>query len=137
MASAYIPADLRRLVTERAAQKCEYCLIHQDDTPFTHQVDHIIPQKHGGETAADNLALACIDCNRYKGADLTAFDPASGEISLLFNPRTQKWEEHFALEGILLIGRTAVVRATATLLRLNDPNRLIQRQTLLEARRYG
>lgn len=79
MSQTYIPANLRRLVVERAVGRCEYCLLHQADTPFSHQIDHILPLKHGGETIAKNLALACLDCNRYKGSDLAAIDPISGE----------------------------------------------------------
>jgi len=45
-------ADLRRVVIERAKGKCEYCLVHQDDTPFTHPIDHIIAIRHGGQTVA-------------------------------------------------------------------------------------
>lgn len=33
---------LRRQVAERAYHVCEYCLIHEDDTFWGSQVDHII-----------------------------------------------------------------------------------------------
>lgn len=58
MSSTYIPADLRRQVIERANGLCEYCLIHEDDTYFGCQVDHIISEKHYGPTEADNLVTA-------------------------------------------------------------------------------
>ncbi len=46
-------AALRRLVRERAGNRCEYCGIHQDqDAFFTFPVDHIIARQHGGKTAA-------------------------------------------------------------------------------------
>lgn len=136
MSQVYIPVSLRRLVSRRAARRCEYCLLHQDDTPFTHPIDHVIAIKHGGETTADNLALACIDCNRNKGSDLTTFDPASGQITPLFNPRTEQWSDHFLLDGALILGRTAIGRATIVLLRLNEPQRLITREVLLSIGRY-
>jgi hypothetical protein len=136
MSRVYIPSSLRQLVLKRAQSRCEYCLLHQDDTPFTHQVDHLVALKHGGQTAAGNLALACLECNRYKGSDLAAIDPNSGEITLVFNPRLHTWTEHFVLEGPRIIGQTSIGRATVRLLRLNDRKRVIQRQILIEAGRY-
>jgi HNH endonuclease len=57
MSKTYIPASLRRLVVERAQNCCEYCLIPQEIVLATHQVDHIIAEKHCGETVSENLAL--------------------------------------------------------------------------------
>lgn len=69
---AYIPVTLRESVVARAGRRCEYCLIHQDDTPFSHHIDHFIPLKHGGQSVGENLVLACLECNQYKGSDLAA-----------------------------------------------------------------
>jgi len=66
MSTTYIPAELRRLVYERARGRCEYCLIPETVVLVSHQVDHIIAEKHGGLTEADNLALSCA-CNKHKG----------------------------------------------------------------------
>jgi len=131
-----IPIQLRRLVIKRAGWRCEYCLIHQDDRPETHPIDHILALKHGGQTAEENLALACLTCNVNKGSDLAAIDPLGGEIVPLFNPRNQNWGEHFELSGAQIIGRTAIGRATVVLLRLNDDERLSYRQSLIDAGRY-
>ena len=68
--SSYVSAALRRLVTARADALCEYCLIHEVDTVFGCEVGHIISEKHGGATEADNLAYACAFCNRAKGSDI-------------------------------------------------------------------
>jgi len=54
--SSYISPALRRLVATRAEYLCEYCLIHEDDTFFGCEVDHIISEKYGGQTAENNLA---------------------------------------------------------------------------------
>jgi 5-methylcytosine-specific restriction endonuclease McrA len=67
MSRAYISSELRQFVSERANLKCEYCLISQQETFIPHQPDHIIAEQHGGQTNGDNLALACVDCNRFKG----------------------------------------------------------------------
>ena len=67
---SYVGPALRRLVATRADRLCEYCLIHEDETYFGCEVDHIISEKHSGPTSADNLAYACAYCNRAKGADV-------------------------------------------------------------------
>ena len=66
MSKTYINVALRQLVIRRANGLCEYCLIHEDDTYFGCQVDHIISEKHGGPTEEGNLAYACSFCNRNK-----------------------------------------------------------------------
>lgn len=49
--SRYISDKVRSRVEKRANYQCEYCLIHQDDTFFSCQIDHIISIKHGGDNA--------------------------------------------------------------------------------------
>lgn len=132
----YIPEPLRREVTDRAEQRCEYCLIHQNDSLYAHEVDHIIPEKHRGETTKDNLCLACLDCNRRKGSDFASFDPETDQITLLFNPREQVWDQHFRLEGARIIPRSQEGRVTIFVLKLNDEIRVRARQSLIEAGRY-
>lgn len=136
MSRPHIPDELRSLVIARAGGRCEYCLLHQDDTNFIHQIDHLIAVKHGGLTVSENLALACLKCNRHKGSDLTTIDPVDGAIVLLFNPRTQNWSEHFLLDGVRIVGLTPAGRATVRLLRMNDRTRLAQRRRLMAAGRY-
>jgi len=136
MARLRLPASLRRLVIERAQGCCEYCLIHQDDTEFTHHIDHCLARKHGGQTVSRNLALACVECNLHKGADVAAIDPVEQVTVVLFNPRVQTWSEHFSLDAAHIMGKTPIGRATVALLRMNDPARLLERQRLLVAGRY-
>ena len=62
MTRAYISAALRE-VTERADARCEYCRFPQDASLLAFEVEHIVAEKHGGATVADNLALACPYCN--------------------------------------------------------------------------
>jgi len=49
----------------------------------------------------------------------TAVDPNTGNEVLLFNPRRDDWSEHFAWEGVRLIGLTPVGRATISALDMN------------------
>jgi hypothetical protein len=123
-------------VTERAQHRCEYCLLHQDDTTFTHPIDHIVAIKHGGTTDETNLALSCIDCNRNKGSDLTSIDPATGEITPLFNPRRDDWHEHFRLQDATVVGVTAAGRTTVYLLQMNESARVTERGWLIVLGRY-
>ena len=78
MSVTHIPAALRRLVIARADSLCEYCLLHEDDTFFGCEIDHIISEKHAGQTTESNLAYACLVCNRSKGSDIGSLMPGSG-----------------------------------------------------------
>jgi HNH endonuclease len=128
---------LRDQVRRRARGRCEYCLIHEDDGYARHQLDHITAIRHGGETSSDNLALACFLCNRHKGSDVAALDPDTGEVVRLFDPRRQRWGDHFELHGAMILPLTPTGRVTVSLLRLNAPERVIERNELLKAGRYG
>jgi HNH endonuclease len=130
MSVTYIPVTLRRLVEKRSNYRCEYCLLPQNLSFFPHEIDHVIAEKHGGKTDAENLAFTCWRCNRYKGSDLGSFDPQSGEFSFLFNPRTQQWSEHFIFEEVNIVGLTSEGRTTVKLLQLNHKERLAERKRL-------
>jgi hypothetical protein len=111
------------------------CLIHEDDAAFSHQVDHIISRQHGGETALDNLAYACMICNRFKGPNVGSVD-ALGAVVRLFDPRAQAWAHHFRLAGGVIQPLTPTGAATARLLRLNAAERVVERTALQRLGRY-
>lgn len=125
-----ISAALRREVRERARERCEYCLLAESNSFFPHEPDHLIAKKHGGETVSENLALACLDCNRFKGSDVASIDVVTGRLVGLFNPRLQRWSDHFRLEGGRIVPFTEVGRVTEALLRLNLPARVEARERL-------
>ncbi len=133
---AEIPADVRLLVASRAARRCEYCLIHEEDSFTPHQVDHIISRKHGGSSSPDNLAFACIRCNAWKGSDIASLGFEEDRISPLFTPRKDRWLVHFRLEAGEIIPLTSVGAATVRLLRLNLLGRVTERRILIQCRRY-
>jgi hypothetical protein len=132
----YIPDALRQQVIQRAQERCEYCHIRQQDSLYPHEVDHIIPVKHRGETGLDNLCLACLECNRNKGSDFGSFDPDTDQITMLFHPRTQTWNDHFHLDDANISPLTPEGRVTVFVLRLNDEIRIRARQALINAGRY-
>ena len=134
--SHQVPAALRRLVQARAHGRCEYCLIHEEDAHFGHQLDHVIAQKHRGPTHEDNLAWACYLCNLLKGSDIASVDIESGQIVRLFNPRLDQWAEHFRLEDGRIVPLTAIGRVTEYLLQFNQPQSVQERRWLVEAGRY-
>jgi hypothetical protein len=101
-----------------------------------HTIDHIIAEKHGGSTSADNLALACTVCYARKGSDLASIDERTGANEPLFNPRRDRWTDHFRLGG-RIEPLSAIARVTARLLGFNHPNRVKERELLVTAGAIG
>jgi hypothetical protein len=62
-----VSPELRRVITQRAGGRCEYCGLAQDGQEATFHVDHIKPLAAGGQTTAENLALACVSCFSSEG----------------------------------------------------------------------
>ena len=124
---------VRSAVRERAGHRCEYCGILQAHVPFAaFHIDHIIPRQHGGTDDAANLAMACYHCNLHKGPNLTGIDPETGAIVPLFHPRRDHWPEHFALQGVTIVGLTPTSRATVRVLQMNAVER-VELRTALQA----
>lgn len=133
--TSYVVAELRRFVVTRAQRLCEYCLIHEEDANYGCQVDHVIAEKHGGLTVAENLSLACAFCNRAKGSDI-GFLSADGAFVRFFNPRSDLWSDHFALHGAVIVPRTAIGEVTVRILEVNVIDRILEREVLQQAGRY-
>ena len=123
MTRAHISAALRRLATERAGQRCEYCRFPQSALFFAFEVEHIIPLVRDGADASHNWALACRACNVRKGAHIENVDPATHAVIRLYHPRQDPWHDHFHIDidiGVIE-GRTAIGRATVARLEMNNP----------------
>lgn len=123
---------LRVLVRRRAHFRCEYCHFPERFAELHFQIDHITARQHRGPTKADNLAFACFRCNSHKGPNLSGVDPATGSLERLFNPRLDRWTEHFRWKRAVLIGGTPVGRATVAVLNINRADVLLLRATLME-----
>ncbi|MBC7798886.1 MAG: HNH endonuclease [Pyrinomonadaceae bacterium] len=135
--SIRISKKVRREVFERAKNLCEYCFRSEDFTIYSHEIDHIIPRKHGGGNEFENLALSCWQCNGNKGTDFCSFDwETNGALTLFFNPRKQIWTNHFKLEKAEIVALTAEARVTTRILRFNDAERIEERRELIEAGIY-
>jgi hypothetical protein len=111
-------------------------LLRQQDVFFRFEVDHIISEKHRGETRIENLCLSCPDCNAFKGSDIASADPETGNPTFLFHPRRQDWPEHFQLNGARIKPLTPEGRVTEFLLKLNVPERIGDREEAIEFGRY-
>jgi len=131
-----LPGELREEVRRRAGLRCEYCLYPEGWTAIPHQIDHVVSRKHGGASTLENLAYCCVFCNRYKGSDIASIDLRTGQQVRLFNPRSDKWTDHFRLLGAVIEPLTASGEVTARLLRLNQAQRVIERSILQNAGRY-
>jgi hypothetical protein len=101
-------------------------------------MDHVVPVLEGGGEHLENLALACFHCNRRKSNNQTATDPETSAVVSLFNPRLQRWSEHFTWseDGLCVMPQTATGRATVALLQLNRERIVEIRRVDVEVRRH-
>ena len=116
-----IPDDIQQKLREQAKFLCEYCHASELWQYVRFTVDHILPISCGRTNSFDNLCLACFHCNRRKSDAVSAIDPVTGKLCSLFNPRRDRWNEHFiwSSDKLLLLGLTPEGRATVHLLELN------------------
>jgi hypothetical protein len=112
---ASITRSMRDAVAARARGCCEYCGLADDTTLAPHEPDHIIGEQHRGETTLANLAYACFRCNRFKGPNIATVDPTTGILVPLFNPRADRWSDHFVLDGATIMALTPIGRGTEAL----------------------
>jgi cation diffusion facilitator CzcD-associated flavoprotein CzcO len=143
-----MPADAAQTALERFLAAVEQCFDRQSaesllrlrtDTEMQGRIEELAATRHGAVLRLSrrarrrspawrnrrqrNLALACYHCNAHKGPNLSGIDPESGELVRLFHPRQDRWDEHFERNGVLIVGRTAVGRATVGLLKMNAADR--------------
>jgi HNH endonuclease len=112
---------VRELVRARAGRRCEYCGAPEEVTGSRYLVDHIFPKSLGGGDQLENLAFACSTCNLAKSSHVSGVDPNTGQAEALFNPRNDRWGEHFTFVPATreLRGKTPRGRATISRLRMN------------------
>lgn len=133
-----ISETLRSRVREQAKNRCGYCLVEDHLVYAPMEIDHIIPSAEGGEDIEENLWLACPCCNTFKSSKTHGIDPETGTTVSLFNPRQQKWEEHFTWgeDRATIVGLTSFGRATVNALRLNFAPNLALRKRFADAGWY-
>jgi len=131
-----IPEALRQQVRERADKRCEYCRKREGVMYRRFHTDHIRPKQHGGMTIVDNLAWACFECNVSKGRDVSSYDRLTGNLTTLYNPRTQLWDDHFVIDHGEIRGTTAIGRVTVELLNFNEAEEIAIRQNMIRTKRW-
>jgi hypothetical protein len=123
--------QLRQAVRRNAQRRCEYCRLSETHSSLSFEIEHVIAEKHGGESEFKNLAWSCRYCNSYKGSNIAGVDPSTKQIVPLFRPRNDGWDEHFSWHGAHLVGLTSRARATIAVLRINHPELVALRQSLI------
>jgi hypothetical protein len=123
MSLRHLSTDLRKRLIAADDGRCAYCHTAAANTGQPMTLDHVIPESRGGLTNFDNLCFACRSCNEFKGGGVAATDPLTGDRTSLFHPRKQVWNEHFMWNpsGLLVLGLTAIGRATVVALNMNNP----------------
>lgn len=126
---------VRLAVQVRAQDACEYCLM---PTIGQFHIDHIIPPSRwehdkdgnlpawppetprGGPDHLDNYAWARPFCNLAKGQQVSG--RVGRRTDRLFDPRRDRWNEHFVFlhKYLFITGVSHIGRATESALRLND-----------------
>jgi 5-methylcytosine-specific restriction endonuclease McrA len=108
MAKERATAAQRRKILVRARGRCEYCRTPEPFVPDPFAVEHIVPSSKDGKTRLNNLASACSAYNGRKYNKVDGFAPLTQEPAPLFNPRKQRWQDHFiwSEDGLLIIGFT-------------------------------
>lgn len=125
----------KRLVYDRAHGCCEYCHTCEYNTGQSMHVEHINPA--AGDDL-NNLCLSCPSCNFSKGRATQANDPVTNQVVFLYNPRNQRWQDHFIwVEGGLRVeGLTPQGRATINRLKMNQPRLIRARQNWIRAKNH-
>jgi hypothetical protein len=120
--SKYISESLKNQIAASDKGRCCYCLTTEVNSGISMTCDHIKPCSKDGETTFENLCLACRSCNEFKADSTEAIDPLNGETTRLFNPRMQRWSDHFSWssDATRIEGLTTIGRATIVCLRMNN-----------------
>ena len=135
MKRSNISNQIREKVAQRADFHCEYCLLPDKLTFYSFHIDHVKSVKHGGSSHIDNLAYCCPDCNYCKGSDIASFTE-NDEIVRFFNPRKDKWNDHFNLINGIIHCKTDIAKVTESIFQFNELDRLIFRRQLILQNQY-
>jgi hypothetical protein len=125
-------------VARRAGHRCEYCRAPEVIFNFPFEVEHIIPASHDGADEESNLALACRACNLHEADHRTGHDEQTQTDVTLFNPRQDRWSDHFQVDQETgeIVGITPVGRATIMRLQMNDAVQLEARRLWMRWRLF-
>ena len=122
MTAGHVSEEVRDCVRAAAENRCGYCRSPQHLVFAPLEIDHLQPTSRGGSDDESNLWLACRMCNGFKSDQTEGRDPFTNQQMPLFNPRTQKWADHFrwGADRLHILGETPTGRATVIALQLNN-----------------
>jgi hypothetical protein len=125
-------------VAERAGHRCEYGHAPEAIFNLPFEVEHIVPTSRGGLDDESNLALACRACNLYKSDQQSGVDETTREVVCLFDPRRDRWDEHFRVEpeDDAIQALTPVGRVTVACLQMNRDIQREARRSWMRLRLY-
>ena len=134
MSKTVLSEAIRDIVRLRGGYCCEYCKSQDKFSPVHFTIDHILPLIEGGTNDLENLAYACMLCNRFKWKSVLAFDPVTNTMVSIYNPRLDLWKDHFQWgEAYLsIIGISPIGRATVAALQLNREKLVSYRRSMVE-----
>ncbi|MDZ7616614.1 MAG: HNH endonuclease [Patescibacteria group bacterium] len=134
--SGHISDEVRRRVREHAGSRCGYCLSPQHLVLGMLEIEHLVPRARGGSDDEENLWLACRLCNNFKADRVSARDPETDCDVAFFDPRRQRWADHFLWDdnGTKIQGKTPCGRATVVALQLNNVVAVTVRRCWVQAR---
>jgi hypothetical protein len=134
MVNKRVTSEQRKSVAKQAKYCCEYCRSQEKYAMQSFSTEHIIPRSKGGKTVKSNLAYSCQGCNAHKYNKIEEYDKVTGKIAPIFNPRKQRWIEHFKWSNdfSLIIGMTPTGRVTINTLKINR-NGLVNLRKILYA----
>jgi HNH endonuclease len=135
---AYLSNALKARLRIHFFYACAYCHSPEFLSNAIFEFDHIVPEASGGDTAFENLCFCCPKCNSYKREALQGLDPETKNLSRLFHPHADVWNDHFAWseDKATLIGKTTIGRATINRLKLNVSERVELRRVWVEFKRF-
>lgn len=127
--------EIREYVRLRSVYLCEYCHANETRQCVEFTIDHIRPDQ--GDDL-ENLALACFHCNRRKSDKTEVFIESTGQNIPLFDPRIDKWRDHFEWsdDGLWIVAKTPQAAVTIDLLELNRPRILRIREADIAVDRH-
>jgi hypothetical protein len=78
----------------------------------------------------------CVFCNRFKGSDIGSIIWEKKDFVRFYHPRWDSWNEHFKLNNCLIEPLTNIGAVTARILGFNEKERLLERQLLINKKKY-
>ena len=113
--------DPREAVESRAGRRCEYCRAPQPATGIRYHLEHVFPESLGGTDDVDTgFGLSHVQLPQIQPSPRVDEEGLAGRP--LFNPRKDRWHEHFEFGSstLQLKGKTATGKGTVNRLRMNN-----------------